>query len=336
MLQPEFPASVRSFESPAEAATSSETFQSVLAFVRRQYRVIGLAVAIMIAAGIIYILTSPPSFTATATMIIDTKNTRLFQQPSMFSDMPIDAGTVESQVEIIKSETVGLAVIKQLHLTEDPEFVSGGGGLIGTLLGAVTGLFSSYGPPSEFALTRSAVFALQNRLTVRRVGLTYVIVISFRSFSPDRAAEIANAIPNAYIDDQLEAKYQAARRAGTWLQARLNELREQASAAERAVVAFKNKHEMVDAGGRTINEQQLAELNSELVLARSRTAEARSKLDRVQSVLSSTAPEAAVSATVADTLKSDVISKLRSQYLELASARSGLERALWGQPPRRS
>ena len=319
MLQPEFPASVRSFESPAEAATSSETFQSVLAFVRRQYRVIGLAVAIMIAAGIIYILTSPPSFTATATMIIDTKNTRLFQQPSMFSDMPIDAGTVESQVEIIKSETVGLAVIKQLHLTEDPEFVSGGGGLIGTLLGAVTGLFSSYGPPSEFALTRSAVFALQNRLTVRRVGLTYVIVISFRSFSPDRAAEIANAIANAYIDDQLEAKYQAARRAGTWLQAKLDELREQASAAERAVVAFKNKNDIVDAGGRSMNEQQLAEFNSELVLARSRTADARAKFDRVQAVLMNNSPEATVAATVTDTLKNDVITKLRSQYLELSA-----------------
>ena len=53
------------------------------------------------------------------------------------------------------------------------------------------------------------------------------------------------------------------------------ELREQASAAERAVVAFKNKNEMVDTGGRTINEQQLAELNSELVLARSKTAEAK-------------------------------------------------------------
>jgi polysaccharide biosynthesis transport protein len=39
---------------------------------------------------------------------------------------------------------------------------------------------------------------------------------------------------------------------------------------------------MVDAGGRTINEQQLAELNSELVLARSKTAEAKARFDRVQ------------------------------------------------------
>ena len=68
----------------------------------------------------------------------------------MFNDLPIDTSAVESQVEILKSETIALAVIKKLHLTEDPEFVGPGGGLIGTLLGAVTGLFASNEPSSEF------------------------------------------------------------------------------------------------------------------------------------------------------------------------------------------
>ena len=47
----------------------------------------------------------------------------------MLSDLPIDQSTVESQVEILKSETIALAVIKKLHLADDPEFVGGGGGL---------------------------------------------------------------------------------------------------------------------------------------------------------------------------------------------------------------
>ena len=96
---------------------------------------IAVAAAITIAMGVIYLLTAPPSFTATATMLIDTKKIQLFQQQSMFNDIPIDASSVESQVEILKSETIALAVIKHLHLTEDPEFVGSGGGLIGTLLG---------------------------------------------------------------------------------------------------------------------------------------------------------------------------------------------------------
>ncbi len=172
MLQPEYPPSVRSIEGGTEAVPSSEAFKSALEFIRRQYRVIAFSAAIAVAMGAIYVLTSPPSFTATATMIIDSKNIHLFQQQSMFNDMPLDTGNVESQVEILKSETVSLAVIKQLHLTEDPEFISSGGGLIGTVLGALTGLFASNGPSSEFALTRNAVSAFQGRLNVRRVGLT--------------------------------------------------------------------------------------------------------------------------------------------------------------------
>ena len=323
VLHAEYPPPVRSMESAPDATTSlSETFQFALEFIRRQYPVIAVATAIAVAMGIIYLATARPSYTAAATMLIDTKNSRLFQQQSAVSDLPVDTSAVESQVEIIKSESIALAVIKKLNLTDDPEFVGPGGGLIGTLLGAVTGLFASNEPSSElsrsFALSRSAVGAFRSRLKVARVGLTYVIVIAFRSFNPDRAAQVANAVAEAYVDDQLEAKYEAARRAGTWLQTRLRELRGQASSAERAVVAFKNKNGMVDTGGRTINEQQLAELNSDLVLARSRTAEARAKLDRVQAVLQSNSPEATVAGTVADTLKNEVITKLRSQYLELA------------------
>ena len=300
----------------------ADTFKSISDFVRRQYPVIGFVLAIAIALGFVYVMTTPPSFTATTTMMIDAKRVQLFQQSSMINDLPIDAATVESQIEVLKSETIAQAVIDKLHLVNDPEFVGPGGGLVGTLLNLVTSLFSS-GETADVAILisaskRAAVGTFEHNLTIRRVGLTYVVNISFQSLSPARAAEIANAVANAYIDDQLEAKFDAARRAGSWLQARLRELRDQASTAERAVVAFKNKNEMVDTGGRTINEQQLAELNSELVLARSKTAEAKARMDRIEAVLRNNSPDTTVIATVADTLKNEVITSLRSKYLELA------------------
>ena len=335
MLQTENPLSNQNADGAGSIVdfipSPADTFKSVVDFTRRQYPVIIFAVSVAIVLGLIYIITTPPGYTATTTMLIDTNKVQLFGQQSIFNDLPINSSEVESQVEILKSETIALDVIKKLNLANDPEFVGGGGGLIGTLVGAVTGLFTSSVPSSEFTLTRAAVGALEKGLTIRRVGLTYVVLISFQSYSPQRAAEIANAVADAYLDDQLEAKYDAARRAGTWLQARLNELRMQASTAQSAVVAFKNKHDMVDAGGRTINEQQLADFNSELVQAQSQTAEARAKMDRVQTILTSNSPDAAVDATVADTLKDDVINKLRSQYLELArretdwSARYGVD-----------
>jgi polysaccharide biosynthesis transport protein len=314
--------SVDNVDNVGRAETPSETLQSILEFISRRYREIGIAAAITIALAAMYLLTATPSYTATASMLIDSNRIQLFQQQSVFNDLPMDEAAVESQVEVLKSENIALAVIKQLNLTQDSEFVGSNSGLIGTVFGLVTGSFLTKTPDSEFEITRQAVNTFESRLSIRRVGLTYVIEIGFRSYNPDRAAQIANAVANAYVDDQLEAKYQAAKRAGIWLQTRLHELREQASAAELAVVNYKNRNDMVDAGGRTMNEQQLAELNSELLVAQSQTAEASAKVNRVQSILTSNSPAATVDATVTDTLKDDVINKLREQYLELARRES--------------
>ena len=132
MLKPEYPQSLQTDDSIAALIPSpADTFKSILDFTRRQYPVIVFAMAVSLALGLLYVLTTPPSFTASTTMMIDTKKVQLFQQ-TMLSDLPIDQSTVESQVEILKSETIALAVIKKLHLADDPEFVGGGGGLIGT------------------------------------------------------------------------------------------------------------------------------------------------------------------------------------------------------------
>ena len=188
---------------------------------------------------------------------------------------------IDSQVEILKSENIALAVIKDQHLIDDPEFVGPGTGLIGgvfNFISAVTAtLFGSDKPSSEFALTRKAMKRFAKLLTIKRVGLTYVINVDFESVSPEHAARIANGVADAYVGDALEAKYQSTKRAATWLQDRLKELRAQATAADRAVVTFKEKNNIVDTGGRLLNEQQLAELNSALVVARAQTAEPRPK-----------------------------------------------------------
>ena len=90
---------------------------------------------------------------------------------------------------------------------------------------------------------------------------------------------------DGFIADQLDAKYQAIRKATAWLQDRLNELRGQASAAERAVVDYKTKNNIVDTGGHLMNEQQLAELNTTLVKARADVAEAQARLNRISQIL---------------------------------------------------
>ena len=57
-------------------------------------------------------------------LLIDSRKIQLFQQQSILGDIPIDTASVDSQVEVLKSENVALSVIKDLHLTQDPEFVA--------------------------------------------------------------------------------------------------------------------------------------------------------------------------------------------------------------------
>lgn len=308
-----------------DAATPAERLASFRSFVRRQWPIIAFVALLTNALAIVYVITTAPSYTAQTLMMIDTGRPQILQQQG-FGDPVVDSGLVDSQVEILKSAKISLAVIKELHLAEDPEFVSRGSGLLRTLTGLISSFCGSSEPKSEFQLTRCSAEVFADKLTVRQIGLTYIIQISFRSLNPDRAAQIANAIANAYLTDQLEAKLQATRGAGAWLQDRIRDLRTQASTAQRAVVEFKAKNNIVDTGtkGQLMDEQLAAEINSQLVIARARTSEAQARLDRIEAVLRADAPDVTADATVADLLKNDVIINLRSQYFVLANREADL------------
>jgi succinoglycan biosynthesis transport protein ExoP len=293
----------RAVLSAPDFSSPAELLDSFVHFLRQQYGIILLMLLLTIALGVTYLAVATPSYTAVATMIIDTRKAQFLQQQPSSSDTQIDPASIESQVRVLTSDNVALAVIKKLQLTDDPEFV---------------GPILISGPGSEYEADRRALTTFKSRLDVRRDNLSYVIEISFRSYNAEKSARIANAVVDAYIVDQLDSKYQSTLRASNWLQDRLSDLRDQASAGEQAVVDYQRDHNIIDVAGKSTSGQRVAELNSQLIIARAQTAEARAKLDRIQSVLSSN-PSGAVDATVADTLKNEVVTKLRSQYLDLAS-----------------
>jgi succinoglycan biosynthesis transport protein ExoP len=304
---------------PEDSFTISEAVEQLSGFVRRQFPIFVFITSCCLALGLVYLLTTPPSFTSHAMLLIDSSKLRVLQQQDTpISDVPIDTAQVETQVEILKSENIGLSVVKDLKLSEDPEFVGPGSGLIGW----ISGLFASK-IQSDTKLDRAALAAFLAKRSVARVARTYVLDISFTSLSPARSADIANAIADAYIVDQLQSKYQATKRASAWLQDRIKELRQQASDADRAVLDYKEKNNIVSVGGtndnpKLLGEQQITELNTQLGQARAQAEEAKARLERINDVLKQDVPDAAV----ADSLHSDVINRLRNQYLDLAAKES--------------
>lgn len=297
---------------------------AALQIIRRQYSIVLLLTLIGIVSGIIYLRITPPIYTAQAEILIDRGKSPFIQQQSILADIPVDTVQLESQMQILRSPNIALSVVKKLHLAEDLEFIEFGESPVSSIASSIASFFAGFfpnlvphqPPKSELQMTQLAVVALLKNLEVNRVGVTYLIDIRVRSNRPDQAAQIANAVADAYMTDQLEAKFDANRRASEWLQTRLEELRQQSAAAERAVNSYKTDNKIVDAGGKPISDQELGELNSQLVIARAKTSEALARLNRIEATLRTDRPDAPVDATVSDALSNPVITKLRGEYLD--------------------
>src|SRR5262249_4019399 len=177
-------------------------------------------------------------------------------------------------------------------------------------------------PKTEAERFSAATAALSGGLEVKRVGQSYMMRIDFGSQNSEQAAKIANAMIDAYIFDQLNAKYQANRRAGDWLQERLQTLREQAAAAERSVIEFKAKNNIVTAAGTLMNDKRLAEMSSQLATARANTTDLQIRLERIETVRQAyqqDKPGPATDETVSEAMSNSIISKLRDRYLDLVN-----------------
>jgi succinoglycan biosynthesis transport protein ExoP len=312
---------------PPEQTSPAELLEHVLGIVRRQYLVILFVGVLIMALGLIYVVTATPRFMAVATMFIDRGKVQPFaQQQQILLDNPIDSAAIEGQLQILKSDTIALSVINSLHLADDPEF----GGPIDN--SAFFGLFHASDKNSSSDRSRNALASFEKRLSASRVGISFVIEISFISNRPEKAAQIANAIVEAYINDQLEAKYEITRRANDWLQGRLAELQRQSAAADHAVADFKAKNNLVDVGkGQSADEQLISQLNTQLLEARAQTSTAQARLDRIQQIITAAGDiNDPTTGTVADTLNSQIINQLRTRYLELLNREADLAARVGG------
>lgn len=295
--------------------------------VRRQYLIILAATVLAVAGSVVYLTVMPPTYKATVKVLLENPKTQFIQQQSVVATAPIDRAQLENQLEILKSKPIAAAVIKRLTLGDDPDLI--GSTQFTSLLWAR--LQSMFGARESVAGVQSGqqeasdeeVAAFQDRLLTTQAGLSNVLLISYNSTNPQRAAEVANAIADTYLNDQMEAKLNASRTATIWLQKRLDELGRQALTSERAVNEFKLKNNLVAVGGTFMEDQRVTELNTRLVAARQQTSDALARLNRYETVLRAksagmVSSDPDLDAPVSDSLNNQIINSLRQQYLEYA------------------
>jgi exopolysaccharide transport family protein len=283
----------------------------VAAFRRRA----GLFTTVAAVVGLIVlalILGQTPVYTATANLQINTRKAQVVAGPAVLSALDAEAAIVDTEVEVLKSPQLAANVVDTLNLTRDPEFNAR---LRTSPFAAVIDRIGRATIPDRQIERQQVIDAVSRRLTVRRVGLTYSMAVSFTSDSPAKAARIANAFADRYLQSQLTAKFDANSQANAFLGARLEDLRRQVEAADAAVSTYRIDHGLLSAQGATLTEQEISVYNQQLATARAQQAEqdARLRTARSQMAAGSNGDD------VGEALSSPVVQNLRAQRATIST-----------------
>ncbi len=243
---------------------------------RRRIRLFIAVALVVFAAAVMLTLQATPRYTATASVVLDTRKTNVTGVQQVMSDMPTDASAVATEVEILKSGQLAERVVKALNLDEDPEFnpaLRKPKGL-GAIRASVRDLVKGAAPktaPTPAQLQRAHEGVVNNvlkGLQIRRTGMTYVIAIGYESESPTKAAAIANKWSELYLLDQLQSKFEATQQATRWLNEQLGSLRGQVEQDDAAVQQYRIANNLLSASGTSLTEQEISSYSQSLASAR--------------------------------------------------------------------
>jgi len=211
----------------------SITVREVLADVRRRWRGLALWLCVWISGAIAYVSLTKPEFVATTQVALEP---RQFEAPSGAAAAPVaptlDSSQGESQLYVIQSERNLRYVFDTLGLANDPDFAEG----FDPVAWLTARLRINRDTMSD-RTRESAYLRFAGRVSVKRLGQSYAIEVSYRALSPQKAAKLANSITAAYIRDQIiyNAAAEAAERGGKYLQNRIANLETEEKVADNAV-----------------------------------------------------------------------------------------------------
>jgi capsular exopolysaccharide synthesis family protein len=119
----------------------------------------------------------------------------------------------------------------------------------------------------------------------------------------------------------LEVKFEATQRANDWLNTRVSDLRENVRVAEQAAQAYREQNQLIQtqAGG-SVSEQQLAQLNNQLIEARTELARAEARVSQVRAI----GDQEELANSLLEVLSSPLIQRLKEQQAEVQRRRAEL------------
>lgn len=288
----------------------------------RRRSIAGVAAAAALLA-LLYALYAPTQYTATAQVLIDPRDRQIVAKDVNPDTLAADGGVlqVESQARVIESDAVLLRAIRALGLGTDPDYGTSREGILIRAWDVVTGTEE---PSDTAAVEARALRVLRRHLAIKRADKVFVIDVVVSAASGPRAAGIADAIAEAYVADQIQARSDSSTKASDALTSRLAELRDGVRAAAEVVERFKAEHDLLGTDKQSISDQQLNDNGSQLNAARARVAELQARADQLDALRRGGGGDGATQ----EAIQSSVVTQLRASLAELTRRQSDMRTRL--------
>lgn len=321
------------------------SLRRLLSILRRRKFLIAGVMFIITAITVMMVNQITPLYSASTKIVVEPNRQNVVDIESVVSGLTPDYYTNETEAEVIQSRELAFQAVDRLQLTKSPLFnpilwepepslfeslVKAGKVFLLSIIGSPEDILEleneetteeaevhplmTWEPEDREAYLRElAAGQYLGGLSVTPSNISRVITISYTSSDPAFTALAANTTAELYILDQLTDRGEATSRAGDFLSERVNELRERVIEQEQEIARYRSDAGIIDAGGITVYQQQLARVNEELAEARIALSETEARLAQVNELLES----GAGLDTAAAVLNSALISRLREQEAEV-------------------
>lgn len=167
-----------------------------------------------------------PQYKSTITIKIDKENPNILSFKDVVGLERIEDDYYQTQYKILKSANLAKRVIRSLRLHEDPEFNSKKNN------NSDSQVLVKKSSILEDEIEQDIVDAFIKRVEVNPVQKSRLVNVSFISYTPEVSAKVANEIGRAFIDLNIESKFQATHQAREWLEKQLDVMKAKVEEAE--------------------------------------------------------------------------------------------------------
>lgn len=252
----------------------------VVHILRRRMRLVLLSMLCALLLALAYLFWTTPLYTAQSLVLVQPNAQNLLDPNAQqsFSGQAENA-YVESEVEILRSDSVALAAVEAGNVVVDPEF----GPSLGLFAKAKQAMGVQSPAPTDGArLLARSLARFKAARTARRRGPTYVIGVSFTAQTPEKAARYANLLSETYVRLQVERKVAATLAARDVLDAQLAAAQRNLTASDAALSAYiEGSLPRLRA---LSDDPRLVQLQQSLTRSRAESAELTERYDRLAEV----------------------------------------------------